>query len=69
MSEHEFEWVRVACPDCGNRNRHARRRCKAIGGQCEGHGTVLKRRRVKSSSSPKPTRVPLSVARVMAGDG
>ena len=65
MSEHEFEWVRVACPDCGNVNRHARRRCKATKGACKGTGEVLKRRRV--DARPQPTRVPLDVARVMAG--
>ena len=66
MSEYEYDLVRVECPDCGNGNRHARRRCKAIGGECNGTGYVVKRRKVKADR-PKPSRVPLSVARVMAG--
>ena len=33
---------RVPCPDCGNANRHARRRCKATGGMCGGSGWVHK---------------------------
>ena len=66
MSEHEFEWVRVACPDCGNVNRHARRRCKATKGACGGTGSVMKKRKVQAEAR-RPTRVPLSVARDMAG--
>jgi hypothetical protein len=33
---------RIPCPDCGNANRHARRRCKANGGMCGGKGWVVK---------------------------
>lgn len=33
---------RIPCPDCGNANRHARRRCKANGGMCGGKGWVSK---------------------------
>lgn len=35
------EWVEVDCPDCGNVNREARRRCKR-GGMCKGTGKVMK---------------------------
>jgi hypothetical protein len=34
--------VRVPCPDCGNRNRAARRACKRRKGMCRGSGYVLK---------------------------
>lgn len=36
------QWVEVDCPDCGNRNRKARRECKRSGGMCGGTGVVLK---------------------------
>lgn len=35
--------VQVPCPDCENRNRQARRRCKRMGGMCKGTGLVTKR--------------------------
>jgi hypothetical protein len=31
-------WLQVVCPDCGDANRTARRRCKSIGGMCNGTG-------------------------------
>ena len=36
-------WVTTPCPDCGNRNRLARRRCRKQGGMCKGTGFVAKR--------------------------
>jgi hypothetical protein len=41
VNKHRTVMIEVACPDCDDRNREARCRCKRKGGMCKGTGRVL----------------------------
>ena len=46
--------IYVACPDCGDVNRAARRGCMKGRGMCNGTGRVAKNVPVQSPSVPDP---------------